>query len=78
MLAASGLSGYVSLATAVLVVCGHLLAARDRRRKAEKTTATLQEINVNVNGRLEAALKEIAELREALVVARAAPAETAV
>lgn len=76
MLATVGPAAYVSLVTAALVVIGHLLAARDRRRKAGETTGKLTEIAVNVDGRLDSALAELADLRAALVDARLAPAET--
>lgn len=75
MLPVSSTQGYVSLATAVLVVAGHLLAARDRKRKAVAASETLQTISVNVDGRLDAALADIADLREQLGAAKAAPAE---
>lgn len=75
--APAGLGALLPLATAVLVIVGHLLAARDRRRKAEGADEKLTEISVNVNGRLDAALGEIADLREALGAAKLAPAEPA-
>lgn len=68
----TALHQWIPLATAVLVVIGHLLAKRDRNHKQEENLAATTEVQVLVNGRMEALLERVGRLEEQLRLAHAA------